>query len=195
MKNLLSTILLGAGLVFSGMSDKSKAQKCDFKSEDINLTNTEDNFPSRLASLKCYRKALENNDYLDLEYCIMGYYDKNKDNFYETIKIFKFFNGKFITQEIFYVNKNTERIDYRYKKYKLNSNKWNKHFKGLSFEEMLIKNLDYISKKGQILNYIGLSQEDLQTLGIEKRVEKIVNSGEDSENLENLLNYEKEIAQ
>lgn len=191
MKKTLSTILLGASLIFG--AGNVKAQECQIYNHD------EDDFPEEIVGWKRERfnepKYPQNKMALTVLYC--G--DKDNDNSYEEIRIFNcsyYYNPEYSNtrhvywtmNEYFYINKNTGLIDYTKEERIISMKEWSKSFADKNFIEFA--KLEFNNPR-TYSPY--LTQQDLYNMGLGARIKTLINAFEsrDTSEIKRLAEVER----
>ncbi len=189
MKNLkskLSTILLGASLIFGNLN-KAKAQEVDYNF----INNDQDSFPEKVY---CIRKEKLNDKHIYFTGGVSAIYysDKDNDNFYENIRVFNCKKFSYLIIEDFYIDKKTGLIEYSAEKYWMNAYNWNKNYSTEDYDKIIMKrelnkNLELTDKK----YFPSLTIENLYNMGIGERVKKLINASKNEHSLKEMLRQER----
>lgn len=174
MKKTLSTILLGASLIF-GAGNKTVGQT----RENVEYYNHDnDKFPEEIIGerLEGFNETTKRYSIKKFGFIIIYYSDKDNDDFYENIKIINCKNWiQRVYVEDFYIDKNTGLIDYSWKNCKMKVSLWNDCYYKISFKDIVKKPSETEKHcKGKSWQY--LTKQDIER-GLAERIKKLINTG------------------
>ena len=204
MKKTLLTALLGVGLVF-GSGNEVKGQE---GTEEIylSLNKNQEIIPEKIicSIIKgFYEDVPKPNSERESGVTLIGYYDKNKDGFYEFIKIRNYDHKKgghvsvrLINEEII-INENTGLIDYLFEEFHTSIGDFRVSFENNKPDEIIEYKITKDHFKylypGERKYYTDLTEEKIYNISSElrDRIKNLLTSTKDKARLENVLKQER----
>ncbi len=205
MKKTLSTILLGASLIFGNLN-KAKAQEC----ECVKYNHDADEFPEEIV---CWKK--EGFNYSDLKpnqnkakINVIYYADRNNDNFHEEIRTFNYaqtygYNLRgYLNIEFFNVQKETGTINYSWKQFFVRDWQWKHNFAQESPYGLMTKEIPRPIFKNYAFgnDHYNLTSEQICSIypnsymsygGFCERTKKLISAGKDLEEIKKMVESER----